>query len=177
MHRPGRSIMPVHDSTTSIQPTTPRNRQSCSLEANPNLRYVTWTLLAAVIVSLAVAIIVLVICYKQHDPVSLGFLNPVPAGLVGFSLSADRLNGTTNFFLGFLILATIQSSVVITMHTAELAASISRDESIRRRACSEKGTSLQTHPFKVIFMAWQLLFLFTFKPVLQWMFGLGFFST
>jgi hypothetical protein len=91
-------------------------------------------------------------------------------GQIGIYFATSRRRD----WLGLIIQAAVQSWVTLGLHCIELLVNVSRDEAAWRKASSEKGSDLRASSILAAMRTWQGIWLFTFKSIVQWIFGYAF---
>jgi hypothetical protein len=91
-------------------------------------------------------------------------------GQIGVNFATNRRRD----WLGLLIQAAVQSFVTLGLHCVELLTNVSRDEAAWRKASSKEGSDLKASSVLAPMRTWQSILLFTFKSIVQWVFGYAF---
>lgn len=200
-HRTGRCMRDVtmrddtvRDEHSAVLPdiplTRPKAKQPSAQKADRSVRHTvrfTWVLVALTVIW---GVLVRHFTYPDlygnlddslFNPSNFSPLDNTDLDIRPFKYSDDvsRNPGIAlQYTYWFLVVAAIQSFQTLGLHSVELLANLSRDESTWRRASlaskrSAPGTSISSSAFQTAVTSWQTVALFVLKPIIHWLFGLS----
>ncbi|RDW84384.1 hypothetical protein BP6252_01974 [Coleophoma cylindrospora] len=173
-HRDGRCMMSAESANGPTIAVEAKTRQPSSYRTDRSVRYIVsilWVLFALCLLWAVVVLVVNKHVYGRDD-----FSPSLFAGDVWFGVTQSGSLVSEHAITLFLIGAW-QALVTLSTHVVELLVNRSRDEGLWRKVASNTGsspgTNIRYNSFVAALSSWQTLTLFTFKPIIHWVFGLG----
>jgi hypothetical protein len=187
--RPGRCMLAVHSAHLPSVPSKPLHRQLSASKADRSVWYILlfiWFLFPLTVFWGSA------ILRSEEPKLDLSLVPPSnfnpkvnnDVDMSPFSYHDDvSLNPpvATQLIYSLLIVAAIQVLQTLGLHSVELLANLSRDESTWRCANAgiqprlnetSAGVYIRSSSFKTAITSWQTMVLFALKPIIHWLFGI-----
>jgi len=185
--RPGRCMRSVYDLDKPTQPVSPSRRQPPAILVHRGIRSVFWWMWGTVALSMIFGGTLLGITNVSLDmegvdqqrgswsffPGSDSTVGSSEAKPPYYSIAwiFDSSFNFSSFCTAFTIIGTIQAVVTLSLHCAELVVNRVRGEILWRSA--SKGGHRPSNALKSMLSSFPALALFTFKPVIHWLYSLA----
>lgn len=164
---PGQCMHGV-DNDARRGPVTPSSKQPSAWRAHPSVRKVAMTLWVLVVICVVWGIIVVRLSDRSvsHAMRSWSFLPQPKSHVVAYSIPLTA-GVYWYWFLYYINMAVIQGPLTLALHCSELVVNVIRDEKVWRKATTEKGTTIASHPLAPIFGSTLNIALLISKPLLR----------
>jgi hypothetical protein len=149
-------------------PVAPSPKQPSAWGAHPSVRKVVTTLWVLVVACIAWGFIIVYLSdhSMSHAVKSWSFFPQPQSHVIAYSIP---LTGGVYWYwvLYYINMAAIQGPLTLALHCSELVVNVVRDEKVWRKATTEKGSTISSHPLAFVFGSTLNLSLLLSKPLLR----------